>query len=82
VKVDLKNQSIYVKENSRIVKFKASTDICQRFKDKINSEVDITYKIGNNKSLQIITIIISEKQVESGLNEVKPKTPVKKEHRK
>jgi hypothetical protein len=37
VKVDLKNLSIYVKENSRIVKFKASIDICQRFKDKINS---------------------------------------------
>ena len=60
VKVELKTQSIFIKENSRIVKFKASAADCDKFKTKINSEVDVKYKINNNKSLQILSIVISE----------------------
>jgi len=81
VKVDLKKHAIYVKENSRIVRFKASVEFCEKFKNKINSEVDITYKIGNNKSLQIITIVISEKKDKIEPSE-KPKAAVKKVKKK
>jgi hypothetical protein len=65
IKVDIKNRSIYIKENSRTVRFKASTEICEQYKSRINSEVEITYKIGSNKKLQIITIKLLEKKEDS-----------------
>lgn len=73
IKVDVKNRSIYIRENSRIVKFKASLEICEQYKGRINSEVDITYKIGNNKRLQIITIKPAEKKEEAKTAPVKQK---------
>lgn len=78
VKVDVKNLSIFIKENSRIVKFKTSSDICLKFKDKLSSEVNVTYKISNNKSLQIITIVITERKPESDGSTVKINTSAKK----
>ncbi len=74
VRVEVKKKSIYIKENSRIVKFHASSDICEKFKDKINFEVDIAYKVCNNKTLQIITITVSEQKNESAGMEVKYKS--------
>lgn len=74
VRVDVKNRSVYVRENSRIVRFKAAQEICEQYKNRVNSEVDITYKIGNNKRLQIITIKISEKKEEVKTPPVKQKT--------
>jgi len=77
IKVDIKNQSIFVKENARIVKFKAAAEFCREFKDKINSEVDITYKIMNNKSLQLVSIKIAEKKEKSEETGPKSKSAVK-----
>ena len=62
IKVDVRSRSIYIRENSRTVKFKASPEICEQYKNRINSEVEITYKIGSNKKLQIINIKIADKK--------------------
>ncbi|HNX25275.1 MAG TPA: hypothetical protein PKG60_14610 [Spirochaetota bacterium] len=78
VKIDSKNHWVYVKENSRIVKFKALPALCESFKYRINSQVEITYKIGDNKSLQIITMVISEKKEESVKSKVFLKNKSKK----
>ena len=77
VRVDVKTRCIYIKENSRIVKFKASAEMCETFKDRIYSEIDIKYKIGDNKTLMIITIVNSAKKDDSGKTQVKTKAPVK-----
>jgi len=82
VKVDEKNLAIYVKENSRIVKFKASSVLCAEFKDKINAEVDITYNIGINKSLQIITMVTAVKKVEPVKTPFKSKASLKSKTKK
>lgn len=82
VRVDAKNQVVYVKENSRIVKFKASAVLCEKFKDKINLEVDITYEIGKNKSLRIVTMVMAEKKEESKKVPVKSKVVVKGKSKK
>jgi hypothetical protein len=82
VRVDVKNQTVYVKENSRIVKFKATSVLCEQFKNKINFEVDITYKKFNNRSLQIIEMVISEKKTETGKVNIKPENSVKVKDKK
>lgn len=74
IRVDAKNRSVYIRANSRIVRFKAVPEICEQYKNKVNTEVDITYKIGNNKRLQIITIKIAEKKEEVKTLPVKQKT--------
>lgn len=78
VRVDLKTQTVYVKENSRIVKFKSTSVLCEQFKNKINFEVDITYKICNNKSLQIVEMVISDNKAEINKPAVKPETSSKR----
>lgn len=78
VRVDLKTQTVYVKENSRIVKFKSNSVLCEQFKSKINFEVDITYTISNNKSLQILEMTLSEKKGSTDKQAVKPDAPVTK----
>ena len=74
VRVDTKTQTVYVKENSRIVKFKATSVLCEQFKNKINFEVNITYKKCNKKSLQIIEMVLSEKKIEANKPAVKNDT--------
>lgn len=77
VRVDVKKKSIYIKENSRIVKFYASADICEKFKGRINLEVDITYKICDNKTLQVVTITIPEKKNDSTESDIKSRSAIK-----
>lgn len=72
VKVETKKLAVYVRENSRIVKFKATIEICEKFKNKINSEVDIKYIIRNKKVLQITSMTLSEKKEGSKEEPVKP----------
>ncbi len=85
VKVDVKKLAVYVRENSRIVKFKASSDICEKFRNRINSEVDIRYiiasksggKSGNKKVLQIVSMVLSEKRDNEATEQEKSRAAIK-----
>lgn len=65
IKIDVKKSTVYIKENSRTVKFKASADICNQFKDRLNSVVDITYTKGHDRALRIITMSPAEIPIDS-----------------
>ncbi len=52
-KVTEKNQSIFIKSDKKVIKFQASKELCDQYKDKLNSMVTVKYTREKNKTLLI-----------------------------
>lgn len=60
VKVDSESGVIFIMHDSRIVKFRASKEICVKFKEKVQSFVEIGYSKCTVKGFCITSIISLE----------------------
>ncbi len=58
IKTDKVKRLVVIKSNSRFVRFHTTPEICNEFKNKINSMVNLTFTRKNGKGLQLIKIRI------------------------
>jgi len=58
IKVSQRKLAVFVKHDSRIVKFRTTREVCGRFKPMLKSYVEIIYEIDNDKALQVVSMKI------------------------
>ena len=57
-KVSVERREIYIVNDSRMIRFTADQELCDRFKDEINTMVSIEYVKGNDGALYITAMKI------------------------
>ncbi len=58
VKASIRHLAVYVKHDSRIVQFRTTKEVCERFKPKQWSYVEVAYNISESKALNLVAIKI------------------------
>lgn len=69
IEINETEQTVFIKSNSRVVKFYTTTTVCIEFKNNINSEVTITFTRRTSEGLQLITMAVTPKSDIDSVND-------------
>jgi hypothetical protein len=58
IEINEKDLTVFIRINSRVVKFYATSEICTEFKNSINSEVSINFTRRSGEGLQLVKMNI------------------------
>jgi len=61
IEINGTEQTVFIRSNSRVVKFYTTSTICTEFKNSINSEVNITFTRRTSEGLQLVTMEVTPK---------------------
>jgi hypothetical protein len=61
IEINEKDMTIFIRSNSRIVKFYATYEICAEFRNSVNSEVNINFTRRSSEGLQLMKMDIIHK---------------------
>jgi hypothetical protein len=70
IEVNEKDLTVFIRSNSRVVKFYATSEICTEFKNSINSEINIYFTRRSSEGLQLVKMnLITKTDIDSSKNE-------------